>query len=78
MQVMILSFLSLILITQKCKLSDWDVYKVKDVKKFNQYKDLIKQPHLVKDWKKVQQLKEESIEVTDKYSRLTELLRIPK
>jgi len=65
------------LITQKCKLADWDVYKIKDVKKFNQYKDLIKQPHLVKDWAKVQQLKEESIEVTDKYSRLTELLEYP-
>lgn len=64
-------------ITQKCKVADWYVYKVKDIQKFNQFKALTKQPHLIKDWNQVRRLKEESLEIDTTKTRLIELLQYP-
>lgn len=63
------------LITNKAKVASWGAYKVVDEKKYKQYKSLLDTQ--VKDWKKIQELKEQSLEPYKGDERLNELLKYP-
>jgi len=65
------------LITNKAKIAPWNVYKVKDEAKYKQLKAILKTPHLISDWKAVQELKNQSIEIYKNDARLNELLKYP-
>ena len=63
------------LITTKAKVATWGAYKVVDEKKYYQYKAALDTQ--VKDWKKILELKEQSLEPYKNDDRLNELLKYP-
>ena len=63
------------LITNKAKVATWGAYKIVDEKKYYQYKALL--DSTVKDWKLIQELKEQSLEPYKADERLNELLKYP-
>lgn len=65
------------LITNKAKVADWGVYKVKDEKKYLRLKSLLAQPHLITNWKQVNELKNEAVEPYKGDEKLNELLNYP-
>ena len=65
------------LITNKAKVAPWGVYKVKDEKKYKQYKSLLENPQSIKDWRKIEQLKEASLIPYTDDDILNELLKYP-
>lgn len=65
------------LITNKAKVSPWAVYKVKDEAKYKQLKSILQSPHLITNWKKVEELKSQSLEPYKNDARLNEILKYP-
>lgn len=65
------------LITNKAKVAPWNVYKVKDEAKYKQLKSILKTPHLISDWKAIEELKSQSLEPYKGDARLNELLKYP-
>ena len=65
------------LITNKAKVAPWNVYKVKDEAKYKQLKSILKTPHLITDWKAIEELKSQSLEPYKGDARLNELLKYP-
>lgn len=65
------------LITNKAKVAPWSAYKIKDEKKFLQYKALISNPTDTTDWHMIESLKNQSLEVYTGDARLNELLKYP-
>lgn len=65
------------LITEKAKLPEWAVYKVKDESKLKKYLSLTRKKNLTgDDYKKIIQLKDESLELIQ-VPKLSELLKYP-
>ena len=65
------------LITNKAKIAPWHVYKIKDSVKYAKLQSKLKQPHLIKNWQEIRELKDASLEIYDGDQRLNELLKYP-
>lgn len=65
------------LITDKAKVAEWHEYEVKDKKAYAKYKALIAQPGKIEDWNEVTHLQSKSMEIVDKPSKISDLLRYP-
>lgn len=65
------------LITDKAKVAEWYEYEIKDKKQYAKYKSLIAQPDKVQDWAEVAHLQSKSMEVVDKPSKISDLLKYP-
>ena len=65
------------LITNKAKIAPWSVFKIKDEAKYQKLQAKLKQPHLIKNWKEISELKEQALEVYKDDQRLNELLKYP-
>lgn len=65
------------LVTDKCKMPEWAVYKIKDEQKFKQYLSITRKKELTSlDYKKSLQLKAESLELVNA-GKLSEQLKYP-
>jgi HK97 family phage portal protein len=65
------------LITNKAKVAEWGVFKVKDEKKYIKLKSILSQPHLITNWKEVNELKNQAVEPYNGDDKLNELLKYP-
>ncbi len=65
------------LVSEKAKVAPWFEYEVKDEKKYKQYKSMLQQPELIEDWKQLEILHKSALEIVDKPSRISELLKYP-
>ena len=65
------------LITDKGKVADWYEYQIKDKKAYAKYKALTAQPDKINDWSEVVHYQSKSMEVVDKPSKISDLLKYP-
>ena len=65
------------LITNKTKIAPWGAYKIKDEKKYRQYKALISNITETTDFVQLENLKNQSLEPYNGDARLNELLKYP-
>ena len=65
------------LITDKAKVPDWYEYQIKDKKAYAKYKSLIAQPDKITDWGEVLRWQSKSMEIVDKPSKISDLLKYP-
>lgn len=65
------------LITNKAKVAPWSVYRVKDESKYKAYSGIMKDTRFITNWKAVQELKNEALEIYTGDEKLSELLKYP-
>ncbi len=65
------------LITNKAKVADWHEYQIKDKKYYAKYKALMAQPDKIEDWREVLLLQSKAMEIVDKPSKISDLLKYP-
>lgn len=65
------------LITNKAKVAPWYEYEIVDKKAYAKYKALTAQPDKVDDWGEISKLQSKSMEIVEKPSKISDLLKYP-
>ena len=65
------------LITDKGKVADWYEYQITNKKAYRKYKSLTAQPDKVEDWAEVLHWQAKAMEIVEKPSKISDLLRYP-
>lgn len=65
------------IITNKAKIAPWYEYQIVDKKQYSKYKALTAQPDKVEDWGEVAYLQSKAMEIVEKQSKISDLLKYP-